>query len=49
MTWLSTRLGLVYSSGIFTPKRCGDMWGFDVHPIFSNPIKYSSSKILYHD
>jgi hypothetical protein len=25
------------------------MWGFDVHPILSNPLKYSSQKILYHD
>jgi hypothetical protein len=25
------------------------MWGFGVHPIFSNPLKYSSPKILYHD
>jgi hypothetical protein len=41
--------GLVYFSGIFIPKRCGDMWGFGVHPILSNPLKYSSPKILYHD
>jgi hypothetical protein len=41
--------GLVYFSGIFTPKRCGDMWGFGVHPILSNPLKYSFPKILYHD
>jgi hypothetical protein len=41
--------GLVYFSGIFTPKRCGDMWGFGVHPIPSNPLKYPSPKILYHD
>jgi hypothetical protein len=33
----------------FYPKRCEDMWGFGVHPILSNPIKYSSPKILYHD
>jgi hypothetical protein len=26
-----------------------DMWGFGVHPILSNPLKYNSSKILYHD
>jgi hypothetical protein len=25
------------------------MWGFDVHPILSNLLKYSSLKILYHD
>jgi hypothetical protein len=25
------------------------MWGFGVYPILSNPLKYSSSKILYHD
>jgi hypothetical protein len=25
------------------------MWGFGVHPILSNPFKYSSLKILYHD
>jgi hypothetical protein len=37
-------LGLVYFSGMFTPKRCGDMWGFGVHPILSNPLKYSSPK-----
>jgi hypothetical protein len=42
-------LGLVYFSGIFIPKRYGDMWGFDVHPILSNPLEYSSPKILYHD
>jgi hypothetical protein len=42
-------LGLVYFSGIFTPERCGDIWRFDVHPILSNPFKYSSPKILYHD
>jgi hypothetical protein len=34
---------------IFIPERCGDMWGFGVHPILSNPLKYSSPKILYHD
>jgi hypothetical protein len=45
----SPHLGLVYFSGIFTPKRCGDMWEFGVHPILSNPLKYSSQKILYHD
>jgi hypothetical protein len=42
-------LGLVYFSGIFTPERCGDMWGFGVHSILLNPLKYSSLKILYHD
>jgi hypothetical protein len=40
---------LVYFSGIFTPERYGDMWGFDVHPILSNPLKYFFPKILYHD
>jgi hypothetical protein len=25
------------------------MWGFDVYPILSNLLKYSSKKILYHD
>jgi hypothetical protein len=25
------------------------MWGFDVQSILSNPLKYSSSEILYHD
>jgi hypothetical protein len=25
------------------------MWGFGVHPILSNPLKYSSQKILYHN
>jgi hypothetical protein len=25
------------------------MWGFDIHPILSNLLKYSSPKILYHD
>jgi hypothetical protein len=25
------------------------MWGFGVHPILPNSLKYSSSKILYHD
>jgi hypothetical protein len=33
----------------FHPERCGDMWGFGVHPILSNLLKYSSQKILYHD
>jgi hypothetical protein len=42
-------LGLVYFSGIFTPERCGDIQGFGVHPILSNPLKYSSPKNLYHD
>jgi hypothetical protein len=40
---------LVYFSGIFTPKGCGGVWGFGVHPILSNPLEYSSLKILYHD
>jgi hypothetical protein len=47
--WPAAHLGLVYFSGIFTPKRCGNMWGFGVHPIPSNPLKYPSPKILYHD
>jgi hypothetical protein len=42
-------LGLVYFFGIFILERCGDMWGFGVHPILSNPLKYSSPRILYHD
>jgi hypothetical protein len=25
------------------------MLGFGVHPILSNPLKYSSPKILYYD
>jgi hypothetical protein len=25
------------------------MWGFSVHPILPNPLKYSFSKILYND
>jgi hypothetical protein len=41
--------GLVYFSSISTPKECGDMWGFGVHPILSNPLKNSSPKILCHD
>jgi hypothetical protein len=36
--------GLVYFFSIFTPKRCRDIWGFGVHPILSNPLKYSSPK-----
>jgi hypothetical protein len=46
---LLTPSGLVYFSGIFTPEKYGDMWGFSVHPILSNPLKYSSLKILYHN
>jgi hypothetical protein len=42
-------LGLVYFFGIFILERCGDMWGFGVHPILLNPLKYSSPRILYHD
>jgi hypothetical protein len=41
-------LGL-YFSGIFIPKECGDIRGFGVHPILSNPLKYYSQKILYYD
>jgi hypothetical protein len=33
----------------FYPKRCRDTWRFGVHPIPSNPFKYPSPKILYHD
>jgi hypothetical protein len=25
------------------------MWGFGVHQILSNPLKYPSQKILYYD
>jgi hypothetical protein len=40
----------LFTSSVFPPpKECGDMWGYGVHPILSNPLKYSSSKILYHD
>jgi hypothetical protein len=35
-------LGLVYFSAIFTPEKCGDMWGFGIHPILLNPLKYST-------
>jgi hypothetical protein len=35
--------------GIFIPERCGDTWRFGVHPILSNFLKYSFSKILCHD
>jgi hypothetical protein len=42
-------LGLIYFSGIFTPERYGDMWGFGVYPILLNPLKYFFQKILYHD
>jgi hypothetical protein len=41
--------GPVYFSTIFTLKRCEDMWRFGVHPILSNPLKYSFLKIPYHD
>jgi hypothetical protein len=41
--------GLVYFSGISTPEECGDMWRFGIHPILSNPLKYSPPKIFYHD
>jgi hypothetical protein len=30
----------------FDPRK---MWGFGVHPILLNPLKYSSLKILYYD
>jgi hypothetical protein len=33
----------------FHPEEYGDIWGFGIHPILSNPLKYSSLKILYHD
>jgi hypothetical protein len=42
-------LGLVYFSGIFIFIRCGDIEEFGVHPILSDPLKYHSLKILYHD
>jgi hypothetical protein len=42
-------LCLVYFSGIFIPKICGDMWGFGVHSILLNLLKYTFPKILYHD
>jgi hypothetical protein len=42
-------LGLVYFYGIFIFKRCGDIEEFGIHPILSNPLKYHSQKILYHD
>jgi hypothetical protein len=45
----NTPLGLVYFSGISIPEECADMWGFGVHLILSNPLKYSSPKIFYHD
>jgi hypothetical protein len=32
-----------------TLKKYGDMWGFGVHPILSNLLKYFFPKILYHD
>jgi hypothetical protein len=41
--------GLVYFSYVFIPDKYGNMSGFGVHPILSNPLKYSSLKILYHD
>jgi hypothetical protein len=41
--------GLVYFSGISIPEERGDIWGFGVHPILPNPLKYSSPKILYYD
>jgi hypothetical protein len=40
----SPTLGLVYFSGISTLKKYGDMWGFGVHLITSNPLKYPSQK-----
>jgi hypothetical protein len=46
---VSVSLARVLLLGIFTPKRCGDMWGFGVHPILSNPLKYSFQKILYYN
>jgi hypothetical protein len=33
--------GLVYFSHIFTSKSCGNVSGFSVHSILSNPLKYS--------
>jgi hypothetical protein len=43
-------LKALFTSPVFPPsKNVGDMWGFSIHPILSNPLKYSSPKILYHD
>jgi hypothetical protein len=42
----STPLGLVYLFSIFISERCGDTRRFGVHPILSNPFKYSFPKIL---
>jgi hypothetical protein len=40
----------LFTSPVFSPPKdveiCG---GFGVHPIPSNPLKYPSPKILYHD
>jgi hypothetical protein len=44
-----TLSGLVYFFDIFTPNRCRNAQRFGVHLILSNPLKYSSSKILYYD
>jgi hypothetical protein len=44
------RVQALFTSPVFfIPERYGDIWGFGVHPILSNPLKYSSPKILYHD
>jgi hypothetical protein len=37
-------LGLVYFSGIFIPKRCGDIQRFGILPILSDPLKYILQK-----
>jgi hypothetical protein len=42
--WRPDTVGLVYFFGIFIPERCGDMRGFGVHSIPSNPLKYSFQK-----
>jgi hypothetical protein len=49
LCFFTSLLDLVYFFGISTPERYGDMWEFGVHPILSNPHKYSSPKIPYHD
>jgi hypothetical protein len=40
---------LFYFSDIFIARRCGDTWRFGIHLIFLNLLKYSFSKILYHN
>jgi hypothetical protein len=53
-TWNATQSKQVLRPCLLLPyfhsrKMWGYMWRFGVHPILSNPLKYSSSKILYHD